>query len=126
MQRRSNPTRRDFLRTSAVAGSVLAAGELVNSRAARTGVIREEAPRAIPTFHCPGLYWSAPGGRDVQVRYRRQGDSPWEQAPPMRYNPIPDTDEDLADYRVPNHRCRPLRQPQSGPLNSRRLRVIVR
>jgi hypothetical protein len=102
MQKSSKPTRRDFLQRSAVAGSVLAAGELVNARAAPTGVVREEAPRAIPTFHCMGLYWSPPGGaagRDVQVRYRRQGDSQWEEALPMRYNPIPGTEEDLADYR---------------------------
>ena len=68
----------------------------------RTGVVREKAPTAIPTFHCLGLYWSPPGGaagRDVQVRYRRQGDSQWKEALPMRYNPIPGTDEDLADYR---------------------------
>src|SRR5512146_961344 len=60
------------------------------------------APFAIPTFHCLGLYWSPPGGatnREVLVRYRRQGASPWKDALPMRYNPIPNTDEDLTDYR---------------------------
>ncbi len=60
------------------------------------------APLAIPTFHCLGLYWSPAGGaadKEVLVRYRRQGISPWKQALPMRYNPIPNTDEDLADYR---------------------------
>lgn len=59
-------------------------------------------PFAIPTFHCLGLYWSPPGGatnREVLVRYRRQGASPWKDALPMRYNPIPNTDEDLTDYR---------------------------
>jgi len=63
---------------------------------------RRDAPFAIPTFHCLGLYWSPPGGspnRDVQVRYRQQGASAWKEALPMRYNPIPNTDEDLADYR---------------------------
>ncbi|HPM82502.1 MAG TPA: right-handed parallel beta-helix repeat-containing protein [Candidatus Anammoximicrobium sp.] len=62
----------------------------------------DEAPLAIPTFHCLGLYWSPPGGaadKEVTVRYRRQGASDWNVALPMRYNPIPDTDEDLADYR---------------------------
>ena len=60
------------------------------------------APLAIPTFHCLGLYWSPPGGaadKEVLVRYRRQRVSQWEEALPMRYNPIPNTDEDLADYR---------------------------
>lgn len=60
------------------------------------------APVAIPTFHCLGLYWSPPGGnpnRQVMVQYRRQGDSDWKAALPMRYNPIPNTDEELADYR---------------------------
>ncbi|MFC1761153.1 right-handed parallel beta-helix repeat-containing protein [Planctomycetota bacterium] len=59
-------------------------------------------PFAIPTFHCLGLYWSPPGGatdRKVLVRYRRQDTSEWKEALPMRYNPIPDTDEDLTDYR---------------------------
>jgi hypothetical protein len=61
-----------------------------------------EAPRAIPTFHCLGVYWSPPGGaadREVRVRYRRQGDTPWKTALPLRFNPIAGTDEDLADYR---------------------------
>ncbi|MCX6909949.1 MAG: right-handed parallel beta-helix repeat-containing protein [Verrucomicrobia bacterium] len=60
------------------------------------------APLAIPTFHCLGLYWTPPGGaadKEVKVRYRRQGASEWKEALPMRYNPIPKTDEDFADYR---------------------------
>ena len=60
------------------------------------------APIAIPTFHCLGLYWSPPGGaadKEVKVHYRRQGASEWKEALPMRYNPIPKTDEDLTDYR---------------------------
>lgn len=66
------------------------------------GVRRADAPFAIATFHCLGLYWSPPGGgpdKQVLVRYRRQGDSIWKEALPMRYNPIPETDEDLTDYR---------------------------
>jgi len=61
-----------------------------------------DAPRAIPTFHCLGLYWSPVGGcreKEVLVRYRVQGTDAWSEGLPMRYNPIPDTDEDLADYR---------------------------
>jgi hypothetical protein len=63
---------------------------------------RGATPFAIPTFHCLGLYWSPPGGaadKEVLVRYRRQGATEWEEGLPMRYNPIPKTDEDLADYR---------------------------
>ena len=59
-------------------------------------------PFAIPTFHCLGLYWSPPGGapnKAVHVRFRPQGSAAWSEALPMRYNPIPDTDEDLTDYR---------------------------
>jgi len=62
----------------------------------------DDAPLAIPTFHCLGLYWSPQGGaadKDVLVGYRRQGASEWKEALPMRYNPIPNTDEDLTDYR---------------------------
>ena len=33
------------------------------------------------------------------VRYRQQGAAQWKEGLPMRYNPIPGTDEDLADYR---------------------------
>jgi hypothetical protein len=85
-----------------MAGSVLAADQLLDARAATAGVVGEKAPKAIPTFHCLGLYWSPPGGaagKDVQVRYRRQGDSQWKEALPMRHNPVPGTDEGLADYR---------------------------
>jgi hypothetical protein len=60
------------------------------------------APQAIPTFHCLGLYWSPVGGtadKQVLVRYRPQGGSAWQDALPLRFNPIPNTDEDLADYR---------------------------
>lgn len=63
---------------------------------------RTDSPFAIPTFHCLGLYWSPPGGgldKQVLVRYRRRGEAPWKEALPMRYNPIPETDEDLTDYR---------------------------
>src|SRR3954453_22739980 len=63
---------------------------------------RGESPSAIPTFHSLGLYWSPPGGSadgEVQVRYRPRGAADWKPALSMRYNPIPETDEDLADYR---------------------------
>ncbi|MBI2948824.1 MAG: right-handed parallel beta-helix repeat-containing protein [Verrucomicrobia bacterium] len=69
---------------------------------ASEGPNRSDAPFAIPTFHCVGLYWSPPGGaadRQVLVRYRRHGESEWKEGLPMRYNPIPKTDEDLTDYR---------------------------
>ena len=76
---------------------------LFADRPAQAEALRPDgAPLAIPTFHCLGLYWSPPGGtpdRDVLVRYRQQGAFQWNEALPMRYNPIPDTDEDLTDYR---------------------------
>jgi len=59
-------------------------------------------PQAIPTFHCIGLYWSPPGGapnRRVFIRFRPLGETHWWEGLPMRYNPIDNTDEDLADYR---------------------------
>jgi len=62
----------------------------------------ESGPIAIPTFHCMGLYWSPGGGsadKKVLVRYRERGTSAWQEALAMKYNPIPGTDEDLADYR---------------------------
>lgn len=64
--------------------------------------LRDGQPLAIPTFHSLGLYWSPAGGaadEQVQARYRIRGDADWNEALPMRYNPIANTDEDLADYR---------------------------
>ena len=70
---------------------------------ARAGSMdRGAGPFAIPTFQCLGIYWSPPGGvasREVEVRYRRQGSEEWKNALPLRYNPIPGTDDDLTDYR---------------------------
>jgi hypothetical protein len=83
--------------------SLLFLGWMGQTEAASADAERNpEAPFAIPTFHCLGLYWSPPRGgtnKDVLVHYRRQGESPWKEALPMRYNPIPETDEDLTDYR---------------------------
>ena len=83
--------------------SVALAPLLFADRPAQAKTVRADGePLAIPTFHCLGLYWSPPGGaadKEVLVGYRRQGASQWEEALPMRYNPIPDTDEDLTDYR---------------------------
>jgi len=65
-----------------------------------------ETPFTIPTFHCAGLYWSPPGGaagKEVLVRYRRSGETGWKQGLPMRYNPIPKTDNDF-DYDLCNGR----------------------
>jgi hypothetical protein len=62
----------------------------------------QPGPFAIPTFHCVGLYWSPAGGatnKDALVRFRREGEATWREGLPMRYNPIPNTHEDLADYR---------------------------
>ena len=72
------------------------------ARAASPSAADPKAGFAIPTFHCLGLYWSPAGGgpdREVRVRYRAQGAPAWRDALPMRYNPIPETEEDLADYR---------------------------
>ncbi len=80
----------------------LAAGALSSFLPQAAERADDKAPLAIPTFHCLGLYWSPPGGspeRPVEVRYRAKGEAPWKEALPMRYNPIPGTDEDLADYR---------------------------
>jgi len=81
----------------------LLASLAVSGEAADPGVDRVgKPPFAIPTFHCLGLYWSPAGGgtnRQVLVRYRQAGGRDWRAALPMRYHPIPNTDEDLADYR---------------------------
>ncbi len=63
---------------------------------------RNQNAFTVPTFHCLGLYWSPEEGavgREVSVRYRHKGTDMWNDGLPMRYNPIAETDEDLADYR---------------------------
>lgn len=91
-----------WLRLLAVA---LAAASIVARESVANGaeaVSVSESPQAFPTFQCLGLYWSPSGGsaeREVQVRYRKQGDAEWSEGLPMRFNPIAETDEDLADYR---------------------------
>ena len=94
---RSMPTLRLLLLTAVC---VLNLGPLAATAAETPS--RGATPFAIPTFHCLGLYWSPPGGaadKEVLVRYRRQGAAEWKEGLPMRYNPIPKTDEDLTDYR---------------------------
>lgn len=91
------------LRLAIVAVVVVLCGQAARTNAVRADDHdRAKAAFAIPTFHCLGLYWSPDGGtagKEVAVRYRRQGEADWRQALPMRYNPIPGTDNDLADYR---------------------------
>ncbi len=61
-----------FLWLSAFVGERLSETFLANAGT------RGESPRAIPTFHCLGIYWSPPAGspdKAVLVRYRRQGES---------------------------------------------------
>lgn len=85
---------------AALAAVVLAS--IVHPPADAQQVPTDGSPLAIPTFHCIGLYWSPPGGsaeKDVQVRYRVRGAGSWKDGLAMRYNPIPNTDEDLTDYR---------------------------
>jgi len=74
----------------------------VGSVAAESSKADTQGPFAIPTFHSLGLYWSPQNGaadKQVAVRYRRHGSVEWKEALPMRYNPIPETEEDLTDYR---------------------------
>jgi hypothetical protein len=80
----------------------LLAASFIPTSPTRAADDRGAGPFAIPTFHCLGLYWSPPGGGEgkaVQVRYRRQGETAWNDGYPLRYNPISNTDEDLTDYR---------------------------
>ena len=77
---------------------LLAAGSLALSAAEGRG----DDPRAIPTFHCLGLYWSPAGrvgGQGSPGPLSSTGRPGWKPALSMRHNPIPGTDEDLADYR---------------------------
>jgi hypothetical protein len=87
-------------RPLAVALFLLAALRL--AEAASSATTGAASGFATPTFHCIGLYWTPPGGaagREVNVRFRRQGVTEWNPGLPMRYNPIANTDEDLTDYR---------------------------
>jgi hypothetical protein len=95
-------SRREFIRTSTgfALGAALAAGPAFQGAA--SDAHDAQAGFAIVTFHCIGLYWSPSGGgleRAVRVRYRKESAPAWQEGLPMRYNPIPETEEDLADYR---------------------------
>ena len=82
--------------------ALLGCALVIFSGTAPAAQLAENVPLAIPTFHCLGLYWSPTGGareKQVLVRYRQQGSETWKEGLPMRYNPIPGTEEDLADYR---------------------------
>ncbi len=59
-------------------------------------------PITVSTFNCISLYWSPEGGatdKDVLVQYRKGGATDWNDGLSMKYNPIADTENDLADYR---------------------------
>ena len=48
-----------------------------------------EAPRAVPTFHCIGLYWKPEAGneaRTCRVRYRRSGATKWKEGLPLWFD----------------------------------------
>lgn len=47
------------------------------------------SPRAVPTFHCLGLYWSPAEGaknNECQVQYRIAGNSTWKTAMPLWFD----------------------------------------
>jgi hypothetical protein len=49
----------------------------------------EVRARAVPTFHCIGLYWSPDGGsadNPCRVRYRPVGTQPWQEALPLWFD----------------------------------------
>jgi hypothetical protein len=74
---------------------LFAGGMWINSVVADT-------PKTISTFQSIGIYWSPEGGADslfVQLRYRVEGDTVWENGYRMKYNPLGTTDNDLSDYR---------------------------
>jgi hypothetical protein len=59
-------------------------------------------PITISTFNSVSVYWSPEEGADslsVFIKFKEKGTNKWHNGYPMRYNPIVDTDEDLADYR---------------------------
>ncbi len=85
-----------------VAGFALLLVALSNRGAEPKAARASHEPFAIATFHCVGLYWSPVDGaveKQALVRFRPQGTAAWQEGLPMRYQPIPGTDEDLADYR---------------------------
>lgn len=53
-------------------------------------IAAEEAnPRAVPTFECLGLYWTAPGGGEsvaCEARYRKAGQQAWHEALPLWFD----------------------------------------
>jgi len=67
-----------------------------------TGKMYADNPVTVSTFNCISLYWSPAGGaagKDVLVQFRKSGSAEWNDGLSMKYNPIDNTDNDLADYR---------------------------
>ena len=74
------------------------------------GFLGAQAQSTVSTFHNISLYWSPVGGsanKKVLVQFKEVNENDWQEALPMKYNPIPNcginpkTNEryDKADYR---------------------------
>jgi len=67
-----------------------------------TDFVMADTPITVSTFNCISLYWSMEGGsadQKVLVKYRQEGDANWDEGLSMKYNPIDETSNDIADYR---------------------------
>ena len=85
----------------AIGQSVLAAESAGAGASPPPAITSRAKPRAIPTFHCLGIYWSpenGQAGRNVLIQFRQAGQQAWRDGLPMRYNPIK-TPECKGDYR---------------------------
>ncbi len=69
---------------------VMTTGCIIVACLAHAGaILADEQPRAVPTFHSVGLYWSPQDGsaRNVcAVRYRPAGAGPWRQGLPLWFD----------------------------------------
>ena len=59
-------------------------------------------PFGVATYHAASIYWTPGNGsadRDVRVKFRATGTTPWRDGLSLRYNPVEGTTEDKATYR---------------------------
>ncbi len=62
---------------------------LTSSLICTVALLAGSEPRAIPTFHCIGLYWSPEAGSTenaCRVQYRRVGEASWKEALPLWFD----------------------------------------
>ena len=86
----------------AAGGQIVLAEEPVKPGTGSAPATTSRVPaKSVSTFHCLSIYWSpenGEAGKKVLVKFREVAQKTWNDALPMRYNPV-NTPECKGDYR---------------------------